>query len=181
MASNKSLNATCDLDGYLFCKMPAGALEVEVKVKPTWGKFSMLQDIHTRTEKYHAWEKADGRSNIKTRKRKAPHKMTNIQTEDNTSETNVPVGQGFRYPPQVFTDPKYAVTMPHMEEEGEVEQKSKFLGKYCEFCDRCGKTHSWCNSSNWEGLLDAEKSGSNPSIEKTPSPSQKTPYRMGCI
>ena len=52
MASNKSLNATCDLDGYLFCKMPVGALEVEVKVKTTWGKFSMVQDIHTRKEKY---------------------------------------------------------------------------------------------------------------------------------
>ena len=50
MASNKSLNATCDLDGYLFCKMPAGALEVEVKVKTIWGKFSMVQDIHARTE-----------------------------------------------------------------------------------------------------------------------------------
>ena len=90
MASNKSLNTTCDLDGYLFCNMPAGALEVEVKVKTTWGKFSMVQDIHTRTEKYCTWEKADGRSTIKTRKRKAPHKMTTMQTEDNTSETDVP-------------------------------------------------------------------------------------------
>ena len=141
MASNKSLNAACNLDGYLFCKMPTGALEVEVKVKTTWGKFSMLQDIHTRTEKYCAWEKADGRSNIKTRKRKAPHNMTNIQTKDNTSKTNVPVGQGFRYPPQVFTGPMYAAEMPHTEEEGGVEQESKFLGKYCEFCDRCGETH----------------------------------------
>ena len=34
MASNKSLNTTCDLDGYLFCKMPEGVLEVEVKLKP---------------------------------------------------------------------------------------------------------------------------------------------------
>ena len=98
MASNESLNAACNLDGYLFCKMTAGALEVEVKVKTTWQKFSMVQDIHTRTEKYHAWEKADGSSNIKTRKRKAPHKITNMQTEDNTSETNVLAGQGFRYP-----------------------------------------------------------------------------------
>ena len=38
MASNKSLNATCNLDRYLFCKMPAGALEVEVKVKNYMGK-----------------------------------------------------------------------------------------------------------------------------------------------
>ena len=138
MAFNKSLNATCNLDGYLFWKIPAGALKVEVKVKTTWGKFSMLQDINTRMEKYCSWEKANKRSNVRTRKRKAPHKMTNMQTKDNTSETNVPVGQGFRYPPQVLTDPKYAMAMPHMEEEGEVEQESKFLGRYCDFCDRCG-------------------------------------------
>ena len=102
MASNKLL------DGYLFCKMPVGVLEVEVKVKTTWGKFNMVQDIHTTTEKYHMWEKADGRSNIKTGKRKAPGKMTTMQIEDNTSKTDVPTGQGFRYPPQVFTDPTYA-------------------------------------------------------------------------
>ena len=33
MALNKTLNATCDLDGYLVCRMPAEALEVEIKVK----------------------------------------------------------------------------------------------------------------------------------------------------
>ena len=136
----------------------------------------MLQDIHTRTEKYHAWEKADGRSNIKTRKRKALCKMINVQTKDNTSETHVRVGQGFRYPPQMFTVPKYAAAMPHMEEEGEVEEESKFLGKYCEFCHRGGKMHYWCNSSDCEeGLVDVEKLGSNPSIEKTPSPTVRKP------
>ena len=180
MESNKSLNATCDLDGYLFCKMPAGALEVEVRVKTTWGKFSMVQDTHTRTEKYCAWEKADGRSNIKTRKRKAPHKMTNRQTKDNASETDVPAGQGFGYPPQVFTDPMYAAAMPHMENEGEGEQECKFLGKYCEFCDQCGETYCWCNSSNWEkGLLNVEDPSSNPSIEKTPSPTVRKPLWDG--
>ena len=64
MAFKKSLNAACDLDGYLFCKMPAETLEVEIKVKTKWTKFSMLQDIHTRMEKYCAWEKADRRSNV---------------------------------------------------------------------------------------------------------------------
>ena len=73
MAFNKSLNTTCDLNGYLFWKMPAEALEIEIKVKTKWGRFSMLQDIHTRTEKYCAGEKADGRGNVRTRKRKAPH------------------------------------------------------------------------------------------------------------
>ena len=63
-----------------------------------------------------------------------------------------------------------------MGEEGEVEQESKFLGKHCEFFDRCDETHCWCNSSDWEvGLLDVEKPGSNPSIEKTPSPTVRKP------
>ena len=49
--------------------------------------------------------------------------MTTMQTEDNTSERDVPTGQGFRYPPQVFTDPTYATAISQTEEEGEVEQK----------------------------------------------------------
>ena len=83
-----------------------------------------------------------------------------MQTEDNTSETDAPTGQGFRYPPHVFMDPIYTTSIPQMEEEGEAEQESKFLGKYCEFCDRYGESHCWCNSSDWEeGMLDIERSG----------------------
>ena len=180
MVFNKSLNTACDLDGYLFCKMLAGALEVEIKVKTTWGKFSVLQDIHTRTEKYCVWEKADGRSNVRTRNRKAAYKVTNTQTKDNAFKTDVPVGQGFRYPPQVFTDPRYVTTVPHTEEEEEQPDKGKFLGRYCELFYKCGKTYCWCNSSDWEeGLFDVEKPGSNPSIEKTPSPTFKKPSVQG--
>ena len=58
MALNKSFNAAYDLNRYLFCKMPAGALEVQIKVKTTRGKFTMVQDNHTRMEKYFTWEKA---------------------------------------------------------------------------------------------------------------------------
>ena len=93
----------------------------------------MLQDIHNRTEKYRAWEKADGRSNVRSRKRKTPCRgMTNTQTEDNTSETDVLVGQGFRYPPQVFTDPQYVAVVSHTEEEEkEKSGDNKVLGRYC--------------------------------------------------
>ena len=104
MAFNKSLNGTYDLIGFLFCKMPAGALEVQIKVKTSWGKFTMIQDTHSRMEKYHTWEKAQ-RCHIRSRKRKVPHKMTNMQTEDDASETDVPTVQGFGYPPQIFADP----------------------------------------------------------------------------
>ena len=58
MALNKTLNATCDLDGYLFCRMPDNALDVEVKIKIRWGKYTMIQDTYTHTEKYHSWDRA---------------------------------------------------------------------------------------------------------------------------
>ena len=44
MAYNNSLNAACDLNEYLYCKMPTGALDVQLKVKTTWGKFTMVQE-----------------------------------------------------------------------------------------------------------------------------------------
>ena len=50
MALNKALNATCDLDGYLFCRMSADTLEVKIKVKTKWGKFNMFQDTHLHRE-----------------------------------------------------------------------------------------------------------------------------------
>ena len=113
MTLNKSLNTTCDLDGYLFYRMPAEALEVEIKVKTKRGKFSMFQDTYTKTEKYHAWDRADRRSTVRTRRRRTLHREARSSHEENnaTSETDVPVGQGLRYPPQVFTDPEYAAAV----------------------------------------------------------------------
>ena len=139
MTFNKSLNATCDLNEYLFCKMSKGVLEVEVKVKTTRGKFTMIQDTHTRTENYHTWEKAQ-RSHIKTRKGRTSHKAASVHTEDNTSETDIPTDQGFGYPPQIFTNPTYTVAMTLTDLEEEANQEKNFLGRYCEYCDRCGET-----------------------------------------
>ena len=94
--------------------MPAEALEVEIKVKTKWRKFSMFQDTHTRTEKYCTWERADRRSSVKTRRRRTPHREARSSHEEHNtaSETDVPVGQGLRYPPQVFADPEYAAAVP---------------------------------------------------------------------
>ena len=101
--------------------------------------------------------------------------MTNMQTEDDASETDIATAQGFGYPPQIFTDPTHMTTMTHMESEGEVEQERKFLGRYCEFCDRCNETLCWCNSSDWEGLTNVNDPSSNPSIENIPSPTVRKP------
>ena len=104
-----------------------------------------------------------------------------MSSNDNTnSKTDVPVGEGLGYPPQVFTDPEYATNVSHTEEEevNNVEgNRQKFIGNYYEKCvgthDRC-----WCNSSNWgEELVDIENpSNDDPTIEsKRPSP---TSYRL---
>ena len=74
MAQNKALNATCDLNGYLYCQMPDNAVEVEVKIKSTWGKYTLIQDDNSKTEKYCSWDRADRRSNIHTKRRRATRK-----------------------------------------------------------------------------------------------------------
>ena len=164
MASNKSLNATCDLNGYLFCKMLKGTLEIEIKVKSTWGKYTMVQNTHTRMEKYPTWEKAQ-RCHIKYKTGRISHKTINLETEDDASETDTPTVLGFDYPPK-----------------GEVKQETKFIGKHCEYCDKCRETYCWCFSSNWEEeLLNVENPNSNPLVEIIPSPTaRKTrpPCRM---
>ena len=138
----------------------------------------MFQDTYTRTEKYHAWERAGRRSSIRARRRRTPHREVRGSHEESntTSETDVPVGQGFRYPPQVSTNPQYAADVPHVEEEEEQAGNNKFLGRYCKFCNICGEMYCWCNSSDWEeGFLNVEKPNANPSIEKAPSPTIRKP------
>ena len=53
--------------------------------------------------------------------------MINMQTEDDASETDIPTGQGFGYPPQIFINHTHTTTMTHTESEGEVEQERKFF------------------------------------------------------
>ena len=141
MTLNKTLNATCNLDGYLFCRMPADALEVEAKVKTKWGKYSMFQETYTRTEKYHAWDRADRRSSVRTQRRRTHHREVRSSHEENntTSETDVPVGQGLKYPPRVFMDPEYAAAVLQTEEQEE-EVSNNNIGNCCNICTKCGKT-----------------------------------------
>ena len=78
----------------------ADALEVEIKVKTKGGSIVWFHDTYTRTEKYAAWDRADRRSSVRTRRRRTPHREVRSSHEENntTSETDVPVGQGLRYP-----------------------------------------------------------------------------------
>ena len=89
------------------------------------------------------------------------------------SETDLPTGQEFGYPPQIFTDHTYTAAMTHTDLEGEVKHGTNFV--YCEYCNRCGETHCWCFSSNWEEWLDVNYPNSNPSMEIISSPTARKP------
>ena len=91
MALKKALNATCDLNGYFYCQMPDSAVEVEVKIKTTWGKYTLIQDDNSRTEKYHPWDRADRRSKIHTKRRRVTTKEVVSQSNTN-SETDILMG-----------------------------------------------------------------------------------------
>ena len=170
MAFHKLLNAICDLNEYLVCKMPEGTLEVEVKVKTTWGKFTLVQNTQTRMERYHTWEKAQ-QCHIKSRKGRTPHKEASVHTEENSSETDIPTCQGFGNPPQIFTDPAYTMAVTNIDSEGEVKHVTNFLGRYCEYWDRCRETHCWCFTYDLEEGLDVNNP--NPSMEILPSPTTR--------
>ena len=156
MALNKTLNATCNLNGYLFCRMPDNALEVEVKIKTRCGKYTLFQDTYTCMEKYCSWDRADRRSSIHTRRRRTPQ-MEVMSSNNNTntnSETEVPVGEGLGYPPQVVTDLEFVANISNTEDKlsNVEENRLNFIGEYCKKCvgnhNRC-----WCNSSNWDEEL----------------------------
>ena len=166
--NNKMLNATCNLEGYLFCRMPADTLEVEIKVKTKWGKHTMFQDTHTCTEKFHSWDRVDRRSSMHSRRRRTPQREVCSSHDTTTSETDGLVGEGFGYPLQVFTDPEFEAAVPHTEEEEEV---NNFIGNYCKRCNKSGETRCWCNISDLgEELSDVETPNTNLTLEKTPSP-----------
>ena len=164
MALNKTLSATCDLDGYLFCRVPDNALALEVKIKTRWGKCTLFQDTYTCTEKYCSWDRADRRANIHTRRRRTPQRevMSSNNNTNKTSETDVPTGEGFGYPPQIFTNPEFATNISHTEDElsNIKEGRLNFVGEYCEKClsqyNRC-----WCNASDWSKDLEIDNNDKN--------------------
>ena len=63
-----------------------------------------------------------------------------MHTEENSSETDIPTGLGFENPSQILIDPTHTVAVTDTDSEGEVKHETNFLGKYCEYCDRCRET-----------------------------------------
>ena len=89
------------------------------------GKFAMVQNTHTRMEKYCTWEKPQ-RCHIKSKKGRTPSKTGRVHTEDNPSEADIPTGQEFGYPLQIITNHTYTTAMTHTDMEGEIKHETNF-------------------------------------------------------
>ena len=131
MDCNITLNATCEFDGYLVCKMLADMVKMELKIKTRRGKYTLHKDTNTRTERYHPWERADKRLKIHTRRNKRE-----VDSEVTTSsETDIQMVKGFAYPPKIFTDPEFAKTVPlsdtDCDEIGVEVTNPNFVGEFC--------------------------------------------------
>ena len=118
---NKQLKTTCNFEeGLLVCHLPDDIVEIELKVKTSRGKHTLIKDLHCRTEKYHPWDRADRRVRVNTRRRKMSQctDSTNGDLKGNSvdstdSGTFIPKGKGLNNPPHIYTDPKIAATLTH--------------------------------------------------------------------
>ena len=72
MRMNKALNVSYDFNGYLVFQMPDDVVEVKLRVKITMGKYTLIKDFYTRTERYCSWDRADRRVHINTRRKRTP-------------------------------------------------------------------------------------------------------------
>ena len=101
MNEPQSLSISLDFQGYLVCQIPVDALEVELKIKTKWGKFTLHTDQFTRTEKYRAWRKAN-RHKIHFRMREHLSDFHLKISSDSSMFINH--GQGLGYSPKIFVD-----------------------------------------------------------------------------
>ena len=82
------------------------------------------------------------------RRRRTPcREVVESSHDDNTtSETDIPVAQGLRYPPKVFTDSEFVAEVCHTEEEVSNNiDEDRQTGNCHDVCATCGETYCWFN------------------------------------
>ena len=163
MSVNKQLNVSCDFLGDLVCQIPKDVVEVELKVKTKRGKYTLIKDFHTRTEKYHSWDRADHGARVHVRRGRGMPHHDNSNNEcknpiSNSTCTNsgtyIPTGKGMGYPPKSFTNPKVSETITHSDtgndSEVEIPPHIPFIGDYCKTCISKWPRCICKPSSDWE-------------------------------
>ena len=154
MECNATVNISCDFNSYLVCQMPTNTVEVELKIKTTWGKYTLNKNMCTRRERYHPLDRADRRTKIHTKKRRKIRREADTETITTSSETDIQDGEGFSYPAKIFTNPEFAKTILLTElDDGEIEVIiPNFIG---EACSKCAKKYErcWCYKLDWDDEL----------------------------
>ena len=177
MEKTKALNVSCNFDWHLVCQIPANTVEVELKIKTTRGKYTLIKDAHTRNERYHPWDTANRRAKVHIIKTRTPGRETvsedTVVDNSTCSEMDIPNGESFGYAPKIYTDLKFAATLPKIKtecDETETAQKD-FIGEYCA---KCIKKHNryWCNRLDWDVDLMEVEQPNNPLINLTDTTSQ---------
>ena len=125
-----------------------------VENKTTWGKYTLNKDMFTRTERYHLWDRTDRRIKIHTKKRRTIRRKVDTETKTTRSEKDVHDGEGFSYPPKIFTNHEFAKTILLTElDDEEIEViNPNFIGEYCSKCPK-KYTRCWCYKLDWDDDL----------------------------
>ena len=95
---------------------------------------------------------------IHTKKRRTIRREADTETITTSSETDIQNGEGFSYPPKIFTNPEFAKTIPLTELDNyEIEVVNpNFIGEYHNECAKKYK-RCWCYKSDWDDdLMDTE-------------------------
>ena len=160
-----------DFQGYLVCQIPADALEVELKIKTNWGKFTLHTDQFTRTEQYRVWRKAN-RCKIHSRRRK--HLSDSHLNISSDSSPFINHGQGLGHPPKAFIDSDSGQEFPpHV----------PILEDYCIICltekarCSCQPTSDWsgkCIDTSQLAPLNTDNNQDWEDIQDSPLPSDWT-------
>ena len=127
--------------------MPKDVVEVELKIKTKWGKFTLHTYHHTRTEKYSPWKKVS-HCRIHLRRIQSCHERTkepHVRDCSTDSGTFITSGQGMGYPPKIF----YADS----DLDVEIHPHIPNLQEYCMTCVS-KKTRCTCKPmSDWSADL----------------------------
>ena len=64
MDQPQQLSVARDFQGFLVCQIPKDVIEVELKIKTKWGKFTLHTDQHTRMENTGPGRRSSGTGSI---------------------------------------------------------------------------------------------------------------------
>ena len=186
----RQLKATYNFNtGYLVCDIPDNTVEIVVKIKTTFGKHTLVEDRERRTVKYRPWGRCNQpKIKMEMAKRVAPLKLRKVKKEGMQSGSSLETGtwilkgEGFGYPPKIFTDPNYPQDSegeemmeahPHDEADNNVTPKDYDSAnqsmprkkvpipnkiKFNPYCPCCTPTGYRCicndTESDWEGMVE---------------------------